>query len=597
MQRRALIGFVLLLAALPLLPLPNFWITQANYIGLYGTVCVGVVLLTGIGGLTSFGQAAFVGVGAYATAYLNTSLQVSPWLGLLAGLAITCVSAWAIGSITLRMSGHYLPLATIAWGLSLYYLFGTAQELGKYDGLGSIAPISLGGIALDDGRSIYYLIWAVALLAIWLTTNLLDSRPGRAIRALHGGTAMAEAMGVDTARYKITAFVLAALYASVAGWLYAHFQRTVNPTPFGLNMGIQYLMMAVIGGAGHVWGALLGACLMTLLQDKLQFWLPQLMGTSGNIEIIIYGVILVLILQYAQEGLWPHIAARFGTRATTPSPRAITSDAGATVTLSHRSRPAAGTVVLEVQAARKQFGGLVAVNDVSFQLKAGDIVGLIGPNGAGKSTMFNLISGLLGLSGGHVVFNGVPIDGLDVRRTVALGLGRTFQHVQLIPAMSVLENVAIGAHLRSRIPHVIDVARAMLRLDRAREKALLAEAERQLRRVGLGDWLQMEAGSLPLGQQRILEIARALCTDPFLLLLDEPAAGLRHKEKQALGELLRQLQREGVSVLLVEHDMDFVMELTDHLVVMEFGTKICEGRPDQVQQDPVVLRAYLGGID
>ena len=583
LRRNALIVFVVLLALLPQLPVPEFWVTQANYIGLYALVVLGLVLLTGVAGLTSFGQAAFVGLGAYTAAYLTLTHGVSPWFTVWVGLAITFAAALFLGWITLRMSGHYLPLATIAWGLSLYYLLGNIDALGKYDGLLGIPAIHFFGIELSTGRSFYYLLWLLVVLAALAVTNLLDSRTGRALRAVKGGSTMAEAMGVNSFRIKVTAFVIAALLASVSGWLFAHFQRTVNPSPFGLKMGIEYLFMAVIGGVGHVWGALMGAGLVKILEDQLQVWLPKLMGTSGNYEIIVFGVVLVLVLQYARDGLWAFVESRLPRLQ-----RAV--DWANAPALTARARPPHGEIVLDVNAVRKEFGGLVAVNDVSFQVRAGEILALIGPNGAGKSTTFNLVTGVLPATRGEVRLRGERIESLPSREIARRGVARTFQHVKMIPGMTVLENVALGAHLRGRA----GVVSAMLRLDRTEERALMREAEAQLTRIGMQASLHELAGNLALGPQRLMEIARALCADPNLLLLDEPAAGLRLKEKQALADVLRQLRGEGLSILLVEHDMDLVMGLVDRIVVMEFGTKLIEGTPEVVQASPAVRAAYLG---
>ncbi len=576
-------ALVAALAAAPLL-LGGYSLILLNYIGIYAIVALGLVLLTGVGGLTSFGQAALVGIGAYATAWLTTTLGGSPWLGLPLALALTGAVAALLGAVTLRLGGHFLPLSTIAWGIAIFFLFGNIDGLGRHNGITGIPPVTLGPVSFASAGAAHYLVWAFVGASMWACANLLGSREGRAIASLRGGAVMAESLGVNPFRMRLAVFVLAGVLAGLSGWLYAHVGRFVSPAPFDVRPGIEYLLMAIAGGAGHIWGAIIGATLVTLLKNALQDILPRLTSNAGQLEAVVFGVLFILLLQHARGGVAGFVARRL--------PRRVPPLPPAAPPLPRRQLPAPGTALLAVDGVTKRFGGLVAVNDVSFDLKAGEILGLIGPNGAGKSTMFNLITGVLRPDAGTVALLGRTITGLSARRIAARGVARTFQHVKLRPNMSVLDNVVLGTYLRTRAGFLAGA----LRLDRAEERTARAEAMAQLRRVGLHGQPYELAGNLALGQQRVLEVARALAADPALVVLDEPAAGLRSQEKQRLAELLRALRAEGVTILLVEHDMDFVMGLVDRIVVMDFGAKLAEGAPADIRADARVQEAYLGGV-
>ncbi len=585
-RRLRLLGVVAvaLFALAPALVSP-FSVTLLNFIGIYALVALGIVLLTGVGGMLSFGQAAFVGVAAYATAWATTAHGWSPWLGLILALVLTAAVATVVGSVTLRLGGHFLSLSTIAWGLAIYFLFGNIDALGHFTGISDVPPIAIGALSLGSGAAIFYLIWGVLIAAWLLAANLLDARQGRAIRALRGGRILVESLGIDAFRIKLATFVLAALLSALSGWLQAHMTRFVSPAPFDATAGIFYLLMAMVGGIGALGGAAVGAAIVTLLRNSIQDYLPLVApGVAGQLEIVVFSVMFILLLQRARTGLVP-LALRY-LPAAKPAP---VVDARP---LPRRPQPPRGEPVLRVEALSRRFGGLVAVNQVSFALGAGEILGLIGPNGAGKTTMFNLITGALRADGGRVLFCGTDITRTPQRHIARAGIARTFQHVKLRPAMSALDNVLLGTYARTRAGFVAGA----LRLDRGEEAQARFEAMRQLRRIGLADRAFDPAGALPLANQRLLEIARALAADPVLLVLDEPAAGLRRLEKEALARLLVALRGEGLTILLVEHDMDFVMGLVDRCVVMDFGAKLCEGVPVEIRRDVRVQEAYLGSV-
>jgi branched-chain amino acid transport system permease protein len=418
-----------------------------------------------------------------------------------------------------------------------------------------------------------------------LCRNLLDSRKGRAIRSLRGGIAMVESLAIDSFRMRLAVFVFAGTLAGLSGWLYAHMQRYVNPAPFDIRPSIELLLMALVGGAGHISGAVVGAAAITLLKNTLQDVLPVLTRYSAQLEVVAFGVLFVVILQKARTGIVPMIN-RYLPRPRLALPMQVPP-------LARRARPiVSGLPVLTIQGATKRFGALAAVNDVSFEVKAGEVLGLIGPNGAGKSTLLNLITGTAKPNAGQIMFLDHDVTKLAPRYIAARGVARTFQHVKLRPNMTLLDNALLGTYSRTRSGFLAGA----MRLDRNEEKSAQFEAFQQLKRVGLGEKAGELAGNLPLGQQRLLEVARALAADPIVVILDEPAAGLRSLEKQILSQLLRSLRNEGMTIVLVEHDMEFVMNLVDRIVVMDFGSKLAEGVPAAIRAEPRVQEAYLGGV-
>jgi branched-chain amino acid transport system permease protein len=563
----------------------SFTITLMNYVGIYAFAALGLVLLTGVGGLTSFGQAAFVGIGAYATAWYTAVQGGSPWIGLLLALLFTGLVATVLGAATLRLGGHFLPLSTIAWGIAIFFLFGNIDAIGRYSGLSGIPAITIGPISLGGNVAMYCFIWGLLGFVMLLCRNLLDSRQGRAIRSLRGGIAMVESLEIDFFRMRLAIFVLAGLLAGLSGWLYAHMQRYVSPAPFDLRPGIELLLMALVGGAGHIAGAVVGAAIITLLKNVLQDVLPVFTRYSAQLEIVVFGVLFIVLLQKARAGIVPMISRYL------PLPRLTLPEEAHP--LARRARPTvSGRPVLTIQGATKRFGALAAVNDVSFEVKSGEVLGLIGPNGAGKTTLLNLITGTARPNAGQILFLDDDMTRLPPRHIAAKGVSRTFQHVKLRPNMTLLDNVLLGTYSRTRSGFLAGA----IRLDRDEEKSAQFEALQQLKRVGLGEKAGELAGNLPLGQQRLLEVARALAADPVVVILDEPAAGLRRLEKQILSDLLRTLRNEGMTIVLVEHDMEFVMNLVDRIVVMDFGAKLAEGLPAEIRADARVQEAYLGGV-
>lgn len=576
----------------------NATFAQAGtYVAIFAIAAIGLSILLGNVRQISVGQAGFFGIGAYATGYCTTTLNWPFWPAAALGIVAAAVVGLGLGFIALRFRGHYLAMATLAFGLIAAGVFHATEALGGASGITGIPYPQLGPLTIS-GYAAYWFAWIVAALAALASLNLLRGRTGRAFETIRNDELAAEAMGVPTRRYKILAFAYAGALAAAAGAIYASFLGLVNPDAVGVGLSIDLLLMVVLGGSGTISGAIVGAALIGYLNvvgHQFQNW-----------REVAYGALVIAVVIAAPTGivgLLRTLLARTRPQAARPAAAAQTAPVGRAmpVAVVDRTPPApvrmpsrAGNdaLPLAVRGVTKRFGGLVAVDDVSFALQPGTLTSLIGPNGAGKTTLFNAICGIGRLTSGSVVVGGTDVTGWRPHAVAALGVGRTFQNARLFAEMTVLENVVAGAFRTEPGSFGADVL--ALPGSRRAERAATERARATLARLGIEHLSDTYASDLPFGDRRRVELARAIAAQPWLLLVDEPAAGLNARERATLLDDLIALRDAGTTLLLVEHDMQLVMAISQRVMVLEFGRTIADGEPKTVRNDPAVVAAYLG---
>lgn len=599
-NRGTILGVAALVVAIVIIPfvVSSSLMNVAVFAMIFALPAIGLSLLMGLAGQVSLGQAAFFAIGAYTHAILLTKFDLPGPVAAVIGVAGAMLVALLVGLPLMRLRGHFLALATLGLGFIVAIAVREWEFTGRTTGIYGIPRPEVFGIAISNNGYFFWFVSPFVIVGLVLAINLTRSRAGRALSAVNDSELAAESLGVNTYALRLKVFVLSAGFAGLGGVFYAYQVGIVSPQVAEFHLSVELLLMVVIGGLASVWGALAGAVLIELLGEGLRDLIPILIpGATGEVQLVGFGLVLILVilllpggLHQVVIGLYDAARKRLGRgRAAAPAGETVSDEPIATLPRVSSPVPR-GETILEVAGLTKRYGGVVALDAVDLTVPAGEILGLIGPNGAGKTTCFNIISGALSPSSGTVTFLGHQIAGKKPHVSALRGLTRTFQNLQVFTSTDVVGNVYMGRYRLGKA----GILRGMLGLQGTEQHTNRRTASDILSSMRLTDAADVAAGSLPFGRQRMMEVCRALASEPAVLLLDEPMAGLSGQERDMLANLLRELRDAGLTIVLVEHDVGQVMSLADSVAVLDDGVLIAYGKPEAVRNDPAVMVAYLG---